>query len=326
MIRMKNHIHSYKHLVELIEQGRIPADKINDALKITKVLPDSLAWRTFIDQLLMWIGGLAIAFSVMFFIAFNWDDLGRFAKFSLVQFGIAAALLFYLRHDTSKASAKVSLLAATILVGVLLALYGQTYQTGTDPWQLFFNWALLVLPWVLIGRFSALWVVWLVLINVSIVLYQQTFHSVLWMVVDQEIDLILLLFAFNTVTLIIWELATTRFNWLAERWPPRILAIASGTCITVLAIYSIIDNHGNYYFLWLISMAGLLYIYLKVLRDLFMIAGFCTSGITVTVVFLAYNILGNANEGGFLLLALLTISMGAGSAIWLRNLHKEWQS
>ena len=323
---MKNHSHSHNHLVDLLEQGFIPADKINDALKITKVLPDGLAWRTFIDQLLMWIGGLAIAFSIMFFIAFNWDDLGRFAKFSLVQFAIAGALLFYLRHDASKTSAKVSLLAATVLVGVLLALYGQTYQTGADPWQLFFNWALLVLPWVLIGRFSVLWAVWLVLINVSIVLYQQTFHSMLWMVVDQEVDLLLLLFAFNTVTLIIWELATTRFNWLAERWPPRMLAIVSGTCITVLAIYSIIDTNVNYGFLWLISMAGLLYIYLRVLRDLFMIAGFCTSCITVIIIFLAYNILDNANEGGFLLLALLTIGMGAGSAVWLRNLHQEWLS
>lgn len=315
-----------KHLVELIEQGAIPFDKINDALKVTKVLPDGKVWRTFIDQLLMWLGALAIAFSVLFFIAFNWDDLGRFAKFALVQFLTIGAILFYLSQDASKVSAKASLLAATLLVGVLLALYGQTYQTGADPWQLFFNWALLVLPWVLIGRFTVLWVVWLALINVAIVLYQQTFHSVLWMVVNEEVELLFLLFVLNAATLLIWELAATRFNWLAERWPARLLAVVSGTCITILAIYSIIDHHGNYGFIWLISMASLLYIYLKVHIDLFMIAGFCTSVITVVVVFLADNVLDNANEGGFLLLAMVTIGMGAGSAIWLRNLHREWQS
>ena len=314
------------HVIELIEQGAIPVDKIDVALKITNVTPDGKAWRTFIDQLLIWLGGLAIAFSVLFLIASNWDDLGRFAKFGLVQLLIIVSVLFYLKQDASKVTAKVSLLVATILVGVLLALYGQTYQTGADPWQLFFNWALLVLPWVLIGRFSALWVVWLGLINVSIVLYQQTFRSLLWMVIDSETGMLLLIFAFNAVTLIIWELVATRVTWLAERWPVRLLAVVSGTCITALAVYSIFDHKVNYGLVWLVSMAGLLYFYLKVLADLFMIAGFCISGITVTVLFMSKHMLDNANGGAFLVLAMLTICMGAGSAIWLRNLHKEWQS
>jgi len=34
-------------------------------------------------------------------------------------------------------------MVSTILVGVLLALVGQTYQTGADTWQLFFYWAIL---------------------------------------------------------------------------------------------------------------------------------------------------------------------------------------
>ena len=314
------------HVVELIEQGTIPADKIDIALKITNVVPDGKAWRTFIDQLLMWLGALSIAFSVLFFIAFNWDNFGRFAKFALVQLLIIGAVLFYLRHDAGKVAAKVSLLVATILVGVLLALYGQTYQTGADPWQLFFNWALLVLPWVLIGRFSTLWVVWLVLINVSIVLYQQIFRNVLWMVIDNEVDMLFLMFTFNAVTLIVWELVANRVSWMAERWPARLIAVVSGTCITILAIYSIFDHKVNYGLVWLVSMAGLLYFYLKVLADLFMIAGFCISGITVTVLFMSKHMLDNANGGAFLVLAMLTICMGAGSAIWLRNLHREWQS
>lgn len=314
------------HVIELIEQGVIPVDKIDAALKITNVTPDGKAWRIFIDQLLVWLGGLSIAFSVLFFIAFNWDDLGRFAKFGLVQMLIFVSVMFYLKQDDNKVTAKVSLLVATILVGVLLALYGQTYQTGADPWQLFFNWALLVLPWVLVGRFSALWVVWLGLLNVSIVLYQQTFHSVLWMVIDSETDMILMLFAFNTVTLIIWELVAPGVTWLAERWPVRLLAVASGVCITTLAVYSIFDSRVNYGLVWVVSMAALLYFYLKVRADLFMIAGFCISGITVVIVFLSDVMLGNADAGGFLLLAMLTIGMGTGSAIWLRNLNREWQS
>src|SRR5699024_2163378 len=63
------------------------------------------------------------------------------------------------------------LLIASIITGSLLALFGQVYQTGADTWQLFFGWALLITPWVLIARFPALWLLWLGLINACLVLY-----------------------------------------------------------------------------------------------------------------------------------------------------------
>ena len=69
----------------------------------------------------------------------------------------------------------MGLLSAMILVGGLMALFGQTYQTGADPWQLFFNWALLVFPWVLISRFHVMWLVWLGLLNLSVHQYFQVF-------------------------------------------------------------------------------------------------------------------------------------------------------
>jgi hypothetical protein len=32
------------------------------------------------------------------------------------------------------------------------------------------------------------------------------------------------------------------------------------------------------------------------------------------------------SAGGFLLLALVVIGLGAGAAIWLRSVHRAWQS
>ncbi len=40
---------------------------------------------------------------------------------------------------------------------ILLAVYGQTYQTGADPYELFFGWAILIIGWVAISRFAPLW-------------------------------------------------------------------------------------------------------------------------------------------------------------------------
>src|SRR5699024_841252 len=126
--------------------------------------------RGFIDRLLLWLGGLALACSVLFFIAYNWADMGRFFRFGLVEGALVAAIAAYWKADGRGVTAQVSLIVATLLLGVLLALFGQVYQTGADSWQLFFYWALLMAPWALIGRLAVLWVFWLGLINLTILL------------------------------------------------------------------------------------------------------------------------------------------------------------
>ena len=47
------------------------------------------------------------------------------------------------------------LIAASVLVGVLLAVIGQVYHTGADAYSLFAAWTLLILPWTLASRSAA---------------------------------------------------------------------------------------------------------------------------------------------------------------------------
>jgi len=314
-------------IIALIEQGCIAPEKINEALSTSRVEPDGQSWKTFLDYLLLWLGGLALAFAVMFFIAYNWDDLGRFAKFGLLEGLIIMTVLAYWKLDKDKVTAKVSLLTASIFLGVLLALYGQTYQTGADPWQLFFNWALLMLPWALIGRFSVMWILWIGLINMSIILFHMTFRNAFWMLFDSDMSMLWWVFIFNSLALFAWEVLEHRWTWLAERWATRLIALASGTAITWLVIYAIFDHRRGdvvSLFVWLLWMVGLYFIYRMKKPDLFMLAGGCLSGIVVIVSFLSRHMLDRFEAGAFLLLALVIIGLGTGTAIWLRNVHREW--
>lgn len=316
-------------IIELIEQDCILPEKMHEALATTSVAPDGRSWRIFIDHLLLWLGGLALAFAVMFFVAYNWDDLGRFAKFGMMEGLIVLTVLAYWKLDKDRVPAKVSLLMASIFLGVLLALYGQTYQTGADPWQLFFNWALLMLPWAIVGRFSAIWMLWIGLINVSIILFHMTFRNALWMMFDSDMAMLWWVFVFNTVALVAWEFLENRWAWLAERWATRLLAVVSGTAITWLVLYAIFDHRQGdtvSTVVWLFWSAGLYFVYRMKKPDLFMLAGGCLSGIVVVTSFLARHLLDHADAGGFLLLALMIIGLGTGAAIWLRNVHREWSS
>ena len=120
---------------------------------------------------------------------------------------------------------------------------GQTYQTGADTFELFAAWAAAILPWALVARFPALWIVWLALVNAAVALYFITFG--MWGMLFAPEKLLWLLFGVNTAALVVWEgLAAAGIAWLRERWSVRILATASGALITGLAFQDIVDWHG----------------------------------------------------------------------------------
>jgi uncharacterized membrane protein len=315
-------------LISLIEQRAIPAHKLDDALATAQLFPDKKSWQGFIDKLLLLLGSLSIVFALLFFIAYNWQDIGRFAKFGLVQVFMLLALAAYWKWNLHPFAGKVALMVASIALGVLLALYGQTYQTGADPWQLFFNWCLLMLPWTLIARFPALWILWLTLLNLSCVLYYKTFNGI-FATYFSETELLWLLLAINTLAFICWEFLTPKLPWLNESWALRAIALGSGTPATWLALHSIFAYNAGILplLMWAAFIGGLFFYYRKRKVDLFMLAGGCLSGIVVIVSLVAKGLSSNigVDAGIFLLLAILVVGLSTGAAFWLGSVHKEQQ-
>lgn len=314
-------------LVDLIEQGAVPTEQIPAALQLTGVHPSRQDWRNFIDTLLLWLGGLAIGCALLFFIAYNWSAMGRFAKFGLVEVFMVAGIGVYWRWQQHPVIGKVALLVTSLGLGVLLALYGQTYQTGADPWELFFNWALLMLPWALIARFAAVWILWLVLINLAAVLYHRTF-GVGGLIFRVDTELFWLLLGINSAALVLWESLRRFLPWLDESWALRVVAVGCGVPATFLALYSIFDNDvsAGLALGWLVFAAALFFYYRRIRLDVFMLAGGCLSGIVVSVAFIAHSLSREFHEAGtFLLLALVIIGLSSAAAIWLRHVSREQQ-
>jgi uncharacterized membrane protein len=295
------------------------------ALQLAGVLPGAREWRAFLDRLFLWSAAVALAAAAVFFIAYNWNELGRFAKFGLAQALVIAALLAYWRLGPDRLAGQAALLAGAIFLGALLALFGQVYQTGADTWELFANWAALILPWVLIGRFAGLWMLWIAVVNLAIALYYQAFPGASIRFFGGEAEL-WALFAFNTSALAFWELAARRTAWLDERWSPRLLAIASGAFVTALMLAAIFGSAQGtrpvviVYPLWLACVYAA---YRKALPDLFMLAGACLSVIIVVAASLWEQLFKHADSMSLLLIAVVVSAMGAASAWWLRQVARE---
>jgi len=128
-------------------------------------------WSLWADRLLLFLGAALCLSGVVFFFAYNWAAMTAFHKFALIEAGLAACVVAAWRVGLDGLPGKVLVLAASTLVGVLLAVYGQTYQTGADAFELFVGWALLILPWVVTARFGGLWLLWLVVAETAVTAY-----------------------------------------------------------------------------------------------------------------------------------------------------------
>src|SRR5258706_5168461 len=328
MSRVRNDV------VDWAEEGRIRPDTIRDALRITEVTPTPSQWRGFLDRLGLWLGVILLAFGLIFFFAFNWAALGRFAKFGLVELPLVAAIILVYRLRLDNFKGKALLLGAALLMGALLALIGQTYQTGADTYELFAVWALAILPWAAVGRFGALWLMWIGLINLAVWFYYHAFgglfRMLLWGGPDRFLEVLWAFFVLNTAALLVWELAASRLSWLDERWTVRVLAVASGGIVTALALWALIQPEKGLAAAWIAYIAWIIVAYLVYRhwrRDLFVLAAGALSVIVMVTGLLSKalitNITNTGGAGALLMIGLVVIGMSAGAAYWLKGVAAE---
>jgi len=322
-----------RHIVlDWAEQGADFTASLPTVLKTTGALPDAKAWRRFVSVFLLSLGTLLFAAGVIFLLAYNWDDLGRFTQFALVEVLIVAALVPVAWLGLDRIAARASLFAAAVFVGGLLALIGQTYQTGADTFELFATWAVFILPWVMVGRFALLWILWLALVNVAVTLYYETFLGMFGVMFGPQ-RLLWLLFAINTAALLVWDgLGWRGVRWLRARWAARVVATASGGLITTLALFAVLDDgHSRVAAIgvWLAWLTAAYFVYRRFIPDLYVLAGSVLSIIVVVTALLARVLTRmGAGDGALLLIGLAVIGMSALGGWWLRNLgsHLRRQS
>lgn len=309
-----------------IEDGRLPPKTGERAVRLAGLLPGGEDWRSFVDRLLLWAGAVLLAAAVIFFVAYNWKALGRFAKFGLAEAALLVAVGAGWRIGLERAAGQVALFAAALLIGALLALVGQTYQTGADTFELFSAWAIAMLPFALLGRMPALWLLWLAVVDLAVVLYFQAFHGVLFAFLFAADPMPWALFGVNAAALIGWEIASARLAWLRVQWATRCVAFASGAAAAALGVMGAMADPVNFarLFAWL-GWTLAAYAWYRYRRpDLFVLAGGVLGVIVVVTAWLTRVLLDrHADAGGYLLIGLAVLAMSAAGSYWLRIVARE---
>jgi uncharacterized membrane protein len=207
----------------VLDRAGVPPPTREQIRAIASRTPGDGEWRAFLASALLLLGAGLVLSGVVSFFAFNWASLGRFAKMGLIAAAMSACAAAAARRPETLLS-RVLLSAAAVLLGALLAVYGQTYQTGADPWGLFATWALLMLPWAIAACFTPLWLLFIGLIDTAHVLYlAQVRQGDHW-----ELTLVLGLVAVHVLGVMAWESQFLRDEpWLREQWGPRVLLVTA---------------------------------------------------------------------------------------------------
>src|SRR5690606_13311387 len=146
-------------------------------------------WADFLQKSTLSLAFLLLASAGICWIAANWAQASVFQKLVGVQTLLVALILMTWRlmyvsgaDKGQKFSLSDSMTGlAAVTTGGLLALVGQIYQTGADPWELFLLWAVLLIPWLLVMRTVFLAVLCAVLLNVAAALYLGIYEARLWL-------------------------------------------------------------------------------------------------------------------------------------------------
>ena len=169
---------------------------------------------------------------VVMWIAANWETWGRLGHFALLQglvlaTGLGAAL---------RAGARAPLgLLALLGIGALFAYFGQTYQTGADPWQLFALWAVLALPLCWGARSDVLWAPWALVVMTAIALWMHTYSGHRWSVEPELLHVHLLGWTATLVLAGLLSPALQRYSG-AGAWGFRTAVTLAVTAITTTAL------------------------------------------------------------------------------------------
>lgn len=313
-------------LLKLAESGLLTEQQLNAAANIAPLGPSRRDWVVTLDRILGFGGILLIGAAVIFFFAYNWDALHRFTKIGLSLSALAAMAGAAMIVPPFGVAYRATLFGACVATGALLALIGQTYQTGADMWALFAGWAALMTPFAALSRSSASWALWLIVLNAALL---RALSQSLWFPVFgvlSHASSLLAIAGLNLTVLILLESGLSRVLIAPTRSLHRIAAIGVFAPLVIGAIIGWWDaNMTGVTWAFYGAAAAATLTYHRLRRDLPILALALYGTIAVTTAafvvkvqvesFIALNLVG-----------LLVIAASGGAGMWLTRLYRESRS
>lgn len=316
-------------LYKLAEAGDISPEELARAREVARPGPARSDWLQAIDRLCIFGGFALLAAALVFFLAWNWPELHRFAKLSLVAGALVATVVVAGVAKPFGTLYRAALFGAAVCTGALMALVGQVYQTGADEWELFLAWTLLMLPFVLLARSSASWALWVIVANTA--LLSAIFQGAPWLAFLRHPEYgtaleMVFMGGANLLVLAVFEGAPALLLLRPRRYVHWLAGIAT---LGPLAAGGFIgwweDSFRLVLACFAVVAAGMMFFFHRLRRDLVLLAlaAYATIGVLTGGLL---KLLPLETEAGIILYNLVAVFVIAASALvgkWLVGLHRQ---
>lgn len=294
-----------------------------EALLQQQVYADGSQWRRFLNLLLPALGVSFVVSGIIFFFAYNWTDLNKFAKLGMIEALLVVSIALVLFTRWNLPTKQIILTGASFLVGALFAVFGQIYQTGANAYDFFLGWTVFVTLWAIASGYPPLWLVWIGLVNITIYLYGGQID-----VINRGVETLL----HNSHTLVC-ALAVVVIEALhasgrmrqRRAWFVNTVALAALACATTNAISSILTRYEQWAVTLPIALAlfagGLYFGFRK--RQLFYISTIPFCLLLLLEALLLQVLERSINAGVILLLGLVLIAGTTALTALIIKLKKQ---
>ncbi|MEC4114789.1 DUF2157 domain-containing protein [Myroides pelagicus] len=283
-------------------------------------------WKRFIKYFILLMGSGLLISGIVFFFAYNWNDLPAFAKFAIVLLLIGVCVVVSVTNRLSSLLRKVGLLSASVLIGVLMAVFGQVYQTGANAYDLFLSWTVAITAWTLVSKSSMQWLFQIFLVNLTIYLYLDQ------VIVDYSFFSVMALVLVINVVLFGLPYWLSRYQnyTIAEYYKGVMALFCSAIAVFIISARIFVSNNADADELngqvigILLSIVWLVGCYLISLKNKDIIL-FSYTGLSVATIGLMFLIRAFEIDGlAFLLYAIYVLAVTFGLIKLIMNKHKRW--
>lgn len=333
---MPSRLHRHE-LDRIAEAASLDEIGVGQMLDLADARPAPAARREFLERCARYGGVLSLAAGVVFFVAANWSRIAVFGRFALLEGLLVALVAVSLYKPPPRFVGRSAVFLAFIATGALLALFGQTYQTGADVYELFLTWALLGLPFAVAAQWGMASAAWLLVLDTALLLFcgWQPRGGLLWAVFDgtrfTTAHAILTAAGLNLALWLVFEKLDVR---AVPDWTRR-LALACGfVFVTWAGVLGVTGGDP----LWderpaqltaivgaLAAIAFVTWLALRQRRDVFPLAMALASFVFIGMVAIA-EVVEGSDAGTFFLMALWLIGTTTLGGRLLLGLMRRWRT
>jgi uncharacterized membrane protein len=307
------------------------------------IKPNSAETQNLFNRFLLAAGTAFLLVGIASFVANNWSELHRFAKFSILQFSLIVSVGLSLYKGLGSLTGKAFLFAASVFVGLSLAVYGQIYQTGADPYGLFLGWALLVTVWMFASQQASLYALVTVLLNLALIFYwnqivaasddNEFFSGLLGPLARLFIDsasgsLPLLVLALNLSLMAAYEFFQKKFPFLSGHLLTRLTGILALAPLTSKAVWMIFarESEGAMIYVAFFSTVASFIWYFRFRKKDLLLSSVTLLALIVFVTFALIKAMTNSirlDAGLFVVLAIAVLAQTYAAGLWLKKSSED---